>query len=76
MAVFVAVVTVFGWRLMLVGHNQLSPAMQINMSYIYVILPLGGLLMFVEALLNTYRILFKKELPVSSISKKQGPSPA
>lgn len=62
MAVYVAVMTVFGWRLMLVGHYQVSPAMQINMSYIYVIFPLGGLLMFIEAVLSTYRILLKKKL--------------
>jgi len=62
MAVYVAVVTVFGWRLMLVGHYQLSPAMQINMSYIYVIFPLGGLLMFVEAVLSMYKILVKREV--------------
>ena len=61
-AVYVAVVTVFGWRLMLVGHFQLSPAMQINMSYIYIIFPLGGLLMFVEAVLSTYKILVKREV--------------
>jgi TRAP-type C4-dicarboxylate transport system permease small subunit len=62
MAVYVAVVTVFGWRLMLVGHYQVSPAMQINMSYIYVIFPLGGLLMFIEAVLSTYRIFVRKEV--------------
>jgi len=60
-AVYVAVVTVFGWRLMLIGHYQLSPAMQINMSYIYIIFPLGGLLMFVEAVLSTYKILARGE---------------
>jgi TRAP-type C4-dicarboxylate transport system permease small subunit len=62
MAVYVAVVTVSGVRLMLVGHYQVSPAMQINMSYIYVIFPLGGLLMFVEAVLSTYKILVKREV--------------
>jgi TRAP-type C4-dicarboxylate transport system permease small subunit len=62
MAVYVAVVTIFGWRLMLVGHYQVSPAMQINMSYIYIIFPLGGVLMFIEAVLSTYRILLKKNV--------------
>jgi C4-dicarboxylate transporter DctQ subunit len=74
MSVYVAVVTVFGVRLMLVGHYQVSPAMQINMSYIYVIFPLGGLLMFVEAVLSTYRIILKKESSVSSIANEKGPS--
>jgi C4-dicarboxylate transporter DctQ subunit len=62
MAVYVAVVTFFGWRLMLIGHYQVSPAMQINMSYIYIIFPLGGLLMFIEAVLSTYRIFLKKKV--------------
>ena len=62
MAAYVAVVTVYGWRLMIVGHYQVSPAMQINMSYIYVIFPLGGLLMFIEAVLSIYRILLKKKV--------------
>jgi TRAP-type C4-dicarboxylate transport system permease small subunit len=75
MAVYVAVVTVFGWRLMVVGHYQLSPAMQINMSYIYVIFPLGGLLMFIEAVLSIYRIVLKKESSVSSVANEKGPSP-
>jgi TRAP-type C4-dicarboxylate transport system permease small subunit len=76
MAIYVAVVTVFGWRLMIVGHYQVSPAMQINMSYIYVIFPLGGLLMFAEAILSSYRIILKKESSVSSIANEKGPSPA
>jgi TRAP-type C4-dicarboxylate transport system permease small subunit len=73
---YVAVVTVFGWRLMLVGHYQVSPAMQINMSYIYIIFPLGGLLMFIEAVLSVCGKIFKKELSVSSISDEKGPTPA
>ncbi len=75
-AVYVAAVTVFGWRLMIIGHYQVSPAMQINMSYIYVIFPLGGLLMLIEAILRTYRILFKKESSVSSVANEKSPSPA
>lgn len=67
-AVYVAVVTVFGWRLMLVGHYQASPAMQINMSYIYVIFPLGGLLMFIEAVLSIYKIFVGEEKRLSSYS--------
>lgn len=76
MAVYVVVVTVFGWHLMIVGHHQVSPAMQINMSLIYVIFPLGGSLMFIEAVLNIYRILLKKESSISSIANDKGASPA
>lgn len=74
-AVYVAVVTVYGWRLMLVGHYQVSPAMQINMSYIYVIFPLGGFLMFIEAVLSVYRILSRKELSISSVAQDKGSIP-
>ncbi|MFC2165789.1 TRAP transporter small permease [Acidobacteriota bacterium] len=70
-AVYVAVVTVFGWKLMLVGHYQVSPAMQIKMSYIYIIFPLGGLLMFVEAVLNIYRIFSGKGPVVSSLNERR-----
>lgn len=75
-AVYVAVVTVFGWRLMVVGHYQVSPAMQINMSYIYIIFPLGGLLMFIESVLSIYRIVLKKEASVSSMADEKGPASA
>ena len=75
-AVYVAVVTFYGWRLMIVGHYQVSPAMQINMSYIYVIFPLGGLLMFIEAVLSAYRIMKKDKLSVSPYSEERGPMPA
>ncbi|MGD9347541.1 MAG: TRAP transporter small permease [Candidatus Aminicenantes bacterium] len=74
-AIYVAVVTVFGWRLMVVGHYQVSPAMQINMSFIYVIFPMGGFLMFVEAVLSVYKIVFKKDSSIPSISEEEGPLP-
>ncbi|MGD8540367.1 MAG: TRAP transporter small permease [Candidatus Aminicenantes bacterium] len=76
MAVYVAVVTFFGWRLMVVGHYQVSPAMQINMSYIYIIFPLGGLLMFVEAVLSVYRIIKKSETSISPIPDEKDPTSA
>ena len=75
-AVYVAVVTFFGWRLMVVGHYQVSPAMQINMSYIYIIFPLGGLLMFVEAVLSVYRIIKKSETSISPIPDEKDPTSA
>lgn len=75
-AVYVAVVTFYGWRLMIVGHYQVSPALQINMSYIYIIFPLGGLLMFIEAVLSAYRIMKKDKLSVSPCSEEKGPMPA
>ena len=72
-AIYVAVVTVFGWKLMMVGQYQVSPAMQIKMSYVYVIFPLGGLLMFLEAVLKTVSFLKKKETPDSSVIEDKSP---
>jgi len=72
-AIYVAVVTVFGWKLMMVGQYQVSPAMQIKMSYVYVIFPLGGLLMFLEAVLKTVSSLKKKEAPDSSVINEKSP---
>jgi TRAP-type C4-dicarboxylate transport system permease small subunit len=67
-SVYVAVVTIFGWRLMLVGQYQVSPAFQIKMSYVYIVFPLGGGLMFLEAVLKTVSYLKKTEAPDSALS--------
>lgn len=57
--VYVGVVTVSGVRLMLVGHYQVSPALQLNMSWVYLIFPLGGALMTFEAALKARDCLRK-----------------
>jgi TRAP-type C4-dicarboxylate transport system permease small subunit len=46
------------------------------MSYIYLIFPLGGLLMFIESVLSIYRIVLKKEASVSSMADEKGPASA
>lgn len=56
---YVTIVTIFGVRLMLVGHFQVSPALQINMSWVYLIFPVGGALMILEASLKAWNYLFK-----------------
>ena len=56
---YVAVVAVFGVRLMLAGQYQVSPAIQIKMSLIYLVFPLGGLLMLIEAVLKTVESIKK-----------------
>ena len=71
-AVYAAVVTVFGWKLMIVGQYQVSPAIQINMSHVYLIFPLGGSLMFLEAVLKLISLLRKKEVLDSPLSPDQG----
>jgi C4-dicarboxylate transporter DctQ subunit len=59
MGLYAAVVTVFGVRLMLVGHYQVSPALQINMSWVYLIFPMGGALMILEASIKAWDYLTK-----------------
>jgi len=54
---YTAVLTVYGFRLMLVGQYQVSPAMQIKMSFVYLIFPLGGAIMCIEAVLRTIALL-------------------
>jgi TRAP-type C4-dicarboxylate transport system permease small subunit len=53
MALYVLVVTLFGWKLMIVGQYQLSPALQVKLSFVYVIFPLSGVLMLLEAVIKT-----------------------
>ena len=50
---YILVVTLYGWRLMVVGQYQLSPALQLKMSFVYVIFPLSGILMLLEAIIRT-----------------------
>jgi TRAP-type C4-dicarboxylate transport system permease small subunit len=50
---YIAVVIVFGWKLMVVGQYQLSPALQVKMSFVYIIFPLSGVLMLLEAIIRT-----------------------
>ncbi len=56
-AVYAAVVSIWGIRLMVVGFYQVSPAMQVNMGVVYAVFPLAGGLMVMEALLVTLRRL-------------------
>ncbi len=54
---YTGVVTVHGVRLMTVGRFQVSPAMGINMSMVYLVLPVAGSLMLVEAVLRTWSLI-------------------
>jgi TRAP-type C4-dicarboxylate transport system permease small subunit len=59
---YILIIIIFGWKLMVAGRYQLSPALQIKMSFVYVIFPLSGVLMLMEAVLKTARVLgFKTE---------------
>jgi TRAP-type C4-dicarboxylate transport system permease small subunit len=53
MAAYALVVAVWGIRLVMVGFQQVSPAMQLNMGLVYLVFPLAGGLMVLEAVLQT-----------------------
>jgi TRAP-type C4-dicarboxylate transport system permease small subunit len=53
MATYALVVTVWGVRLVAVGLQQVSPAMQLNMGLVYLVFPLAGGLMVLEAVRAT-----------------------
>jgi TRAP-type C4-dicarboxylate transport system permease small subunit len=55
---YLAAVLYFGFVLFKVGQFQYSPAMEIRMSYLYLIFPIGYSLMLLEAVLATIK-LFK-----------------
>jgi TRAP-type C4-dicarboxylate transport system permease small subunit len=56
-ALYILVVTIFGWKLMIVGQYQLSPALQVKMSFVYVVFPLSGILMLLEAIIKTTTLI-------------------
>ena len=56
-ALYILVVTIFGWKLMIVGQYQLSPALQVKMSFVYVVFPLSGILMLLEAIIKTTSLI-------------------
>ncbi len=52
-AIYSAVVVIWGVRLLMIGLAQTSPAMQLNMGLVYLIFPIGGGLMLLESILAT-----------------------
>jgi TRAP-type C4-dicarboxylate transport system permease small subunit len=56
-SLYVAVVTVSGIRLLTAGRFQVSPAIGIPMSLIYVVIPLSGMLMLLESLVGTWKLI-------------------
>ena len=55
MAIYSAVVVIWGVRLLMIGLVQTSPAMQLNMGLVYLIFPVAGGLMLLESILATLR---------------------
>lgn len=52
-SLYSAVVVIWGVRLLIIGLVQTSPAMQLNMGMVYLIFPIAGGLMLMEAILAT-----------------------
>ncbi|WP_164918936.1 TRAP transporter small permease [Caproiciproducens sp. NJN-50] len=64
--VFSVVLIFFGIKLMIVNHIRVSAALGINMSYVYLILPLNGALVILHVLESIYLELTKKRKEVVS----------
>jgi len=62
-ALYSAVVVIWGARLALLGSVQTSPAMQLNMGWVYLVFPLAGGLMLMEAVLAARRNFREREGP-------------
>jgi len=54
---YILVILIFGWKLMIAGQYQLSPALQIKMSFVYMVFPISGVLMLLEALIKTSSLI-------------------
>jgi len=54
-ALYSAVVVIWGVRLLIIGSVQTSPAMRLNMGWVYLVFPIAGGLMLVESILVTLR---------------------
>lgn len=51
--IYSAVVVIWGVRLLMIGLVQTSPAMHLNMGLVYLVFPIAGGLMLMEAILVT-----------------------
>jgi TRAP-type C4-dicarboxylate transport system permease small subunit len=58
MMIFTGVVIYGGYKFVLKGSNQISAALQLPMHYVYLVLPIGGGLIFFYLLKNFYEDLF------------------
>jgi len=61
-AIYSAVVVIWGVRLLMIGWAQTSPAMQLNMGLVYLIFPIGGGLMLLESILATLQMARGREV--------------
>jgi TRAP-type C4-dicarboxylate transport system permease small subunit len=54
MMVFTAVLIYGGFKFVARGSRQISSALEIPMNYVYIVLPVGGLLIFAYLIKNLY----------------------
>lgn len=46
--IFSVILLIFGWRIMLINANRITPALQISQMYVYAVIPLNGLLVLLH----------------------------
>lgn len=56
MMFYLIIVTVYGARIVSVITGQVSPAMQIPIYIVYLAVPIGGSLMFIETLISFFKL--------------------
>jgi len=60
MLIFTAVVIYGGVKFVARGSSQISSALEIPMHYVYIVLPLGGILIFAYLIKNFYEDVFAR----------------
>lgn len=58
--IFAFFLIVYGWELTQKVQFQLSPAMRISMSYVYVVVPISGIVIIIHLLSNWYDTIIKR----------------
>lgn len=59
---FSCVLAYAGWKMVMLGKNQISSALQIQMNYVYLALPLGSIFIILYLMKNLKEDLSKKEV--------------
>ena len=59
--VYLSYLTVYGFKIVGIISSQYSPALQLPMDIVYLAVPIGGITMFIEALIIFLRILGSPE---------------
>ncbi len=60
------ILLVYGYEFMVEGHNQMSTALGINMSYVYFVIPFSGFIIIVNSLEHAYYAFIENYTKIKS----------